>query len=129
MSWHWLFLINVPIGALAIVAALRLLRDTGYKERRPFDGVGLGLISIGLVALLLAFSGAGDWGWGSVKTLSLLVAGGLFLALFALWVGRREDPLIDLSMFRVPIFTLTLGVIGAETDRCATWAQAPSTTH
>jgi DHA2 family multidrug resistance protein len=113
VSWHWLFLINVPIGALAIVAALRLLRDTGYKERRPFDGVGLGLISIGLVALLLAFSGAGDWGWGSVKTLSLLVAGGLFLALFALWVGRREDALIDLSMFRVPIFTLTLGVIGA----------------
>lgn len=113
VSWHWLFLINVPIGVIAIVAAVRLLRDTGYKEERPFDGVGLGLISVGLVALLLALSGASDWGWGSIETLGLLFTGGVFLLLFGLWVRRREHPLIDLSMFRVPIFTLTLGVIGA----------------
>jgi EmrB/QacA subfamily drug resistance transporter len=113
VSWHWLFLINVPIGAVAIVAALRLLRDTGYKEERPFDGVGLGLISVGLVALLLALSGASDWGWASIETLGLLLSGGVFLVLFVLWVKGRDHPLIDLSMFRVPIFTLTLGVIGA----------------
>jgi EmrB/QacA subfamily drug resistance transporter len=113
VSWHWLFLINVPIGIIAMVAAVRLLRDTGYKEERPFDGVGLGLISVGLIALLLALSGASSWGWDSIETLGLLVTGGVFLVLFGLWVRGREHPLIDLSMFRVPIFTLTLGVIGA----------------
>jgi EmrB/QacA subfamily drug resistance transporter len=113
VSWHWLFLINVPIGVIAILAAVRLLRDTGYKEKRPFDGIGLGLISVGLVTFLLALSGASDWGWGSARTLSLLFTGGLLVLLFVLWVRGREHPLIDLSMFRVPIFTLTLGVIGA----------------
>lgn len=113
VSWHWLFLINVPIGVIAIGVAIRLLRDTGYKERRPFDGVGLGLISVGLVSLLFTFSNASDWGWGSARTLGLLAVGGMFLTFFVLWVRRREDPLIDLSMFRVPIFTLTLAIVGA----------------
>lgn len=113
VSWHWLFLINVPIGAIAILAAVRLLKDTGYKESRPFDGGGLGLISAGLVALLLAFSRASDWGWGSTRTVTLLVVGTVFLFAFARWVRGRDYPLIDLSMFRYPIFNLTLGIIGA----------------
>ncbi|MFP3883370.1 MAG: DHA2 family efflux MFS transporter permease subunit [Actinomycetota bacterium] len=112
-SWHWLFLINVPIGAFAIIAALRLLKDTGYKEKRPFDGVGLGLISVGLVALLLAFSRASDWGWGAARTVALLAVGAVFLVVFGFWVRRRSYPLIDLTMFRYPIFNLTLGVIAA----------------
>ncbi|MPZ52793.1 MAG: DHA2 family efflux MFS transporter permease subunit [Acidimicrobiia bacterium] len=113
VSWHWLFLINVPIGVIAIVAAVRLLRETGYREERPFDGVGLGLISVGLVTLLLTFSNASDWGWTSGLTIGLIATGGLFLLGFILWERRQEHPLINLSMFRVPIFTLTLGVIGA----------------
>lgn len=113
VSWHWLFLINVPIGIIAIAVAVRLLRDTGYKERRPFDGIGLGLISFGLIALLFTFSNASEWGWDSSRTIGLLTVGGVFLLLFAVWVRRRENPLIDLSMFRVSVFTLTLAVIGA----------------
>lgn len=113
VSWHWLFLINVPIGAVAILAAVRLLRDTGYKEERSFDGVGFGLISVGLIALLLAFSNAGEWGWGSAPILALLAGGGGFLVVFAVWVRRQDHPLIDLSMFGFPIFNLTLAVVGA----------------
>lgn len=113
VSWHWLFLINVPIGAVAILTAVRLLRDTGYKERRPFDAVGLGLISVGLIALLLAFSNAGDWGWGSAQILGLLATGASFTIAFLIWERKQDHPLIDLSMFRFPIFNLTLVVIGA----------------
>lgn len=113
VSWHWLFLINVPIGVLAIVMAVRLLRDTGFKERRPFDGIGLVLISVGLVSLLVTFSNASEWGWASIRTVGLLVVGGLFMLFFAVWVRGRDNPLIDLSMFRVPIFTLTLAIIAA----------------
>lgn len=113
VSWHWLFLINVPIGALAIVMAVRLLRDTGFRERRRFDGVGLLLISVGLVSLLMTFSNASEWTWASARTIGLLAIGVVFLVLFALWVRRQDNPLIDLSMFRVPIFTLTLAIIAA----------------
>jgi DHA2 family multidrug resistance protein len=113
VSWPWLFFINVPIGAIAILAAVRLLRDTGYTEKRPFDVVGLLLISIALVALLVGLSYANEWGWASVSTISVLALGIAFLTAFVLWVRARSDPLIDLSMFRAPTFTLTLSVIGA----------------
>ncbi len=113
VSWHWLFLINVPIGVVAIAAALRLLRDTGYREDRPFDGTGLGLISVGLVIWLYTFARASDWGWGSALTIGLLLAGAVFLISFVLWERRSSHPVIDLGMFKVPIFDLTLVVIGA----------------
>lgn len=112
VSWHWLFLINVPIGVAGIILAVRLLRDTGYRERRPFDGVGLGLISVGLVSLLLMFSNASSWGWGSPQTIVLLAIGLVFLGVFTLWELRVDHPMIDVSMFRVSVFTLTLVVMG-----------------
>ena len=113
VSWHWLFLINIPIGAIAIAAAFRLLRDTGYRERRPFDGIGLGLISVGLVTWLYTFARASDWGWTSASTITLLLIGGTFLGTFVLWERRISHPVIDMNMFKVPIFDLTLVVIGA----------------
>ncbi len=113
VSWHWLFLINVPIGVIAIIAATRLLRDTGYRERRSFDGVGLGLATVGLVVLLFALARASDWGWISPLTLGLLVLGVLVLAAFTRWEQRVEHPAIDVRIFTVPIFSLTLVVIAA----------------
>lgn len=112
VSWHWLFLVNVPIGAMAIGAAFILLRDTGYRERRSFDGLGLGLISTGLVIWLYTFAKAGDWGWGSPLTIGLLLVGAGFLSAFVLWEQRTDHPVIDIDMVKVPIFALTLAVIG-----------------
>ncbi len=113
VSWHWLFLINVPIGVIAILAAVRLLRDTGFRERRSFDGVGLGLATVGLVMLLFALARASDWGWGSPLTISLLALGAAVLAAFTQWERRVEHPAIDVGIFTVPIFSLTLVVIAA----------------
>ena len=113
VSWHWLFLINVPIGVIAIFAAMRLLRDTGYRERRSFDGVGLGLATVGLVGLLFAFARASDWGWGSPLTIGLIAVGALVLAAFVWWERQVEHPAIDVGIFTVPIFSLTLVVIAA----------------
>lgn len=111
VSWHWLFLINVPIGAIGVVAAMRLLRDTGYREHRPLDAIGLSLVSAGLVLWLLTFAQAPDWGWHSPLTTGCLAVGALLLALFVTWERRVAHPAIDVTMFRVPIFTLTMVVI------------------
>ncbi len=111
VSWHWLFLINVPIGAIGILAASRLLRDTGYRERRRFDATGLGLVTGGLVLYLFTFARAGVWGWASPLTVGLLVVGSGLLAAFVAWERRVVHPVIDVAMFGVPIFSLTMAVI------------------
>ena len=115
VSWHWLFLINVPVGCIAITAAVRLLRETGYRDNRRFDSVGLGLATVGLVLCLPGLAQASEWGWGSTSTLGLLGAGAVVLTLFVRWEQHVPHPAVDVAMFRVPIFSLTLVVIGMAT--------------
>lgn len=115
VSWHWLFLINVPIGFIAVFAASRLLRDTGFRETRRFDATGLALVTTGLVTLLYTFAQAADWGWASATTTSLLVIGAAFLVAFVLWELHVEHPAIDIAMFRVPVFSMTMVVIALTT--------------
>lgn len=111
VSWRWLFLVNVPIGVVGVIAAIRLLRDTGYRDRRPFDGTGLTLLALGALALLLGFSESSSWGWSSPAVIGLLVAGPVLLALFVAHVLRTDHPVIDVRMFATPTFSLSLGII------------------
>ncbi len=55
-SWHWIFLINVPIGIAALIAGIRLLPDIGHREARPFDGLGLALGGGGLAVIILGIA-------------------------------------------------------------------------
>jgi DHA2 family multidrug resistance protein len=110
-TWRWLFLINVPIGAIGVPIAVRLLRDVGYREHRRFDGVGLGVSSLGLVLVLLALSQAPDWGWGSLAFVSSIGTGVVLLAAFTVRALRTEHPLIEMRIFAVPVFSLTMAVI------------------
>jgi DHA2 family multidrug resistance protein len=115
VSWRWLFLINVPIGYVGLVVARRLLRDTGYREHRTFDATGLGLVGAGLILLLLAFSEAPEWGWGSPTVLVMMAAGGLLTAAFVVYELRVEQPLIDVRMFKIGTFSLTMVIVGLAT--------------
>jgi EmrB/QacA subfamily drug resistance transporter len=110
-SWRWLFLINVPIGAAGVPLAVRLLRDVGFRERRRFDAVGLIVSSTGLVLVLLALSQAPDWGWGSAAFVSSICVGVVLLALFTARSLRVQDPLVEMRIFSVPVFDLTMAVI------------------
>lgn len=110
-GWRWLFLINVPIGAVGIVAGMRLLRDVGYRERRSFDLPGLVLAVGALSVLLLTLSRSAETGVASPWTV-----GGLVVGLFLLWSfvrveRRREHPLIDMTMFTNPTFSLTIAIV------------------
>lgn len=99
VSWHWLFLINVPIGTLTLVAALRVLPDSSRRFRERFDGLGLLLGSGGLALFVLGLSEANQWGWGSTTTLACLAAGVAGLATFGVRALRISHPLIELRMF------------------------------
>jgi DHA2 family multidrug resistance protein len=111
VGWRSLFLINVPIGAIGVVAALKLLRDTGYRESRRFDAVGLGLAGSGLALLLLASSEITSWGWRSPLTLGVTAVSIVLLAAFARHALREREPLVDIRIFAQPVFSLTIAIV------------------
>jgi DHA2 family multidrug resistance protein len=111
VDWRVLFLINLPVGLVAIPLASRLLREVAVTQRRPLDVPGLALAAAGLVAVLLALSEAPTWGWTAVPFLVTITAGVVALAI---WVWRSlhiRAPIIELRMFRIPIFSLTIVIV------------------
>jgi EmrB/QacA subfamily drug resistance transporter len=104
-SWRWVFLVNVPIGLLALVIGWRCLpRVPGHPVPAP-DALGALLMTVGVAALTLGLVNGGGWGWGSGRTIASLVASGCLLALFVTHNARHHNPLIDRSLFAVRPFT------------------------
>ena len=100
-SWRWLFLINLPIGILAVtLAALFLPNDREEKRRRSLDLFGLALLSPGLVLFLFGIDHMAEQA-GRVSLIGSLI----LLPLFLIWALRRgDDALIDLRLFKRPAF-------------------------
>jgi MFS transporter, DHA2 family, multidrug resistance protein len=104
-DWSWVFLINLPVVALALVAVTVLLPESRSSLRRRIDRVGLVLSSGGLALLTYGVINAGDRGWSDSVALAEMVGGTLGLAAFVLWERRVAAPLVDLRLFRVSAFT------------------------
>ena len=105
LGWEWIFLVNVPIGLAT--AAITLVR-VPESERDPaarIDWAGLVTFSAALFCLIFALIRGNDDGWGTPKIVALLVAGALLLAAFAAVELRRDQPMLDLRLFRIPTFT------------------------
>lgn len=110
-SWRWLFLVNVPVGIIGAIAAILVLRDSGFRERRALAWKGYALAALGLSAILLALDRAGSAGWGSPLGLAGLLGGLGALALFVRTELRTDSPLIDVRMFAVGTFSLTIVLV------------------
>lgn len=100
-GWRWVFLVNVPIGLVALVMAVRLLPRESARDRsagRGADPVGVALLGAGVVCLLLPLVESGG---GGISLLTVVAA--VLLALFVLWEHRYRlrghDPLVDLRVF------------------------------
>jgi len=105
-GWRWVFYINVPVGILGIVMALRLIeRDRPQKVDERFDVKGALLFTSGLVSLLVALNQGHAWGWGSARTLILLAIALVMLAVFVRVELRERFPMLDLSLFRDRVFS------------------------
>jgi EmrB/QacA subfamily drug resistance transporter len=99
-SWRWIFFINLPIGVLALVAAIRILPADVPAPNEKLDWVGLGLLSPGLAALIYGFAESGQTGgFGDVKVLVPAFIGALLLGLFGWHATHASNPLIDLRLF------------------------------
>ena len=104
-SWRWVFLVNVPIGVAALIAAWRLLPEIPGQAIPWPDGLSALLITGGVGALTLGLVEGGSWGWGSPRTIGVLALAVLLLALFAVRTARHDNPLIDRALFAVRPFT------------------------
>jgi EmrB/QacA subfamily drug resistance transporter len=103
-TWHWIFIINVPIGLLGILLASRYIEDVRAEHHQRFDIVGMVLIGLGIagVAFGLSVLGLNFLPWWIVVA---LIAGGIVF-IFAYLAHARwvEIPALDLSLFRLPTF-------------------------
>ena len=102
VSWRWNFFVNVPVGIGAVVMALRYIPESRAElGHRRFDAVGAVTLTAGLLAVVFSIVKAEAWGWGSGKTLGVMGAGFLLLALFVRLESRSSAPLVKLSIFRI----------------------------
>ena len=102
VGWEYIFYLNVPIGAAALVLAPRIVPDSRLSAvRRRFDLAGAISGTAGLVLLVDALSQAPQYGWGATRTIALLAASVAVLAMFIVIESRVEDPVVPLSIFRL----------------------------
>jgi MFS family permease len=107
-SWRWIFFINLPLGALALVVVIRTMRMPFAHREHRIDYAGAVMLSAGLTALLLALAWGGTtYAWTSPEVLGCALGGAALLVAFALWQLRAPEPLLDLSLFRLSVFSVS----------------------
>lgn len=108
-SWRAVFYINVPIGAAALIAGTWFIPATPRREdRERFDCAGAALFMAGLTALLLALNQGHQWGWTSWPVAALVAASVILQAAFLIVEMRVKQPMLDLSLFRHPVFSASV---------------------
>jgi EmrB/QacA subfamily drug resistance transporter len=103
LSWHWIFWVNVPIGALAAVLSPALLASSRGPRAR-LDGVGAVLVGAAAVALAYGLVRVADLGWLSGTVAGALAAGAALLAAFVAWERRAPEPMLPPRLFAHPAF-------------------------
>jgi len=102
LSWRWILFVNVPVGAVALVAARRDLPESRVEmAHRHLDVAGAVTVTAGLVALVFALVRTETYSWGSAQVLVPLAAAAVFLAVFLFLQARvSKAPLVPLDIFR-----------------------------
>ncbi len=114
-GWRLIFLVNLPIGVLATLAALRLLPETTRNQAQRFDFRGVALLTVGLAALLYPLSVGRELGWPAWSWVLLLAAGGMLVGFVRQQARLRRlggNPLLDLALFSFPTFNRGVGAMG-----------------
>ncbi len=113
-TWRSVFYINVPVGLIALTLSwINVPRDVPENRGERFDQAGALLFVAGLVSLLLALNEGAEWGWGSPAIIGLVAGALVLLAIFVWWENRVPSPMLDLSLFKRPVFSAaTVSAIG-----------------
>jgi EmrB/QacA subfamily drug resistance transporter len=118
LSWRWVFFINVPIGAMVLVLAPRIVPESRSESatRGGYDVEGAVAITSGTIALVFTLIKADGWGWTSAKTLAGFAVAAALIVAFVVIERRHQDPLVPLRIFSnrgLAAADLTLLVVAA----------------
>jgi EmrB/QacA subfamily drug resistance transporter len=106
LSWHWIFLVNVPTGLIAAAIGWRVLDEVREPEDGRPDLLGAAMLALGIALLTLGIVKGPDWGWGDGRDLAAFVAAAALIAGFVLRSARHRAPVIELPLLRVRSFAL-----------------------
>jgi EmrB/QacA subfamily drug resistance transporter len=101
LSWHWLFWLPLVLVVVALLGAIFGMPDSAIRTPGRLDVLGAGILSVSLVALLLAISKGQGWGWTAGSTVGLLALGVVALVVFVLVELRVSEPLIDMRLLAI----------------------------
>jgi MFS family permease len=102
LNWHWIFLVNLPIGVAVYVLCVALLpRDAGKRAAARLDVAGAVMVTAALMLAVYAVVNGNEAGWGSARTLGLLAAAAVLFAAFLVIEARVPAPLVPLGLFRL----------------------------
>ena len=101
LSWRWVFFINVPIGAVVLALAPRIVPESRSESAAEggYDVEGAVAITLGTIALVFTLIKADSWGWTSARTLAGFAVAAVLIAAFVMIERRHEDPLVPLRIF------------------------------
>jgi EmrB/QacA subfamily drug resistance transporter len=111
LSWRWVFFVNVPIGAAALLFGMLCLAEQRQEHPGTFDLRGFVLSGIGFAAVMYGISEGPGKGWGSPQILTSIAAGAVLLVLLVITQRRTAEPLLDLNLFGERLFRSTTIVI------------------
>jgi EmrB/QacA subfamily drug resistance transporter len=102
LSWHWIFLVNIPVGIAVFILSARLLPETrGFvPSKGRLDIAGAVTVTAALMVAVYAIFNGNEAGWGSTQTLGLLGIAAVLLGIFLVIEARVAAPLVPLSLFR-----------------------------
>ncbi|MDB5966383.1 MAG: transporter [Polaromonas sp.] len=109
-TWHWVFLINIPVGLIGGIATLFYMQDNPRRDVPRFDIGGYVFLAFGMVAVSLAVDGLSGLGLKEASVLVLLVFGMASLTAYWIHATKRADPLFSPRLFSIP--TLSIGLLG-----------------
>jgi EmrB/QacA subfamily drug resistance transporter len=109
-TWHWVFLINLPVGVLGVFAAMRYLPDLRGAAGQRFDWPGFAMFSLGLALVTLGLQGLGEHAISAPLSIVLVIGGLAAMAAYWVHAARAENALFSLALFQIPTFSI--GVIG-----------------
>jgi len=107
-SWHWIFLINVPVGILGIYLVMRFIREELPTTSPRMDWPGFILSAVCLAALVSGFEAIGHQGISTTQVLLLLATGLVCGVLYIQHARRCDQPILDLSLLRIPSFAVSI---------------------
>ncbi|WP_101844988.1 MDR family MFS transporter [Halobacillus sp. Marseille-P3879] len=114
LEWPWLFAFNIPFGVLGLLLSIRFLEPTETHPEKKFDYPGFLMITLGIGAVLLALGRGRELDMLlDPFNVTLIIAGLAAIVVFVFYENRQNDPLLNLSVFKVPTYSVSILVTSA----------------